>query len=182
MSSLIRMIETERLILRPHRLDDFDAVAAMWADPDVVRHIGGTPFTREESWHRLARYAGLWSLLGRGLFAVIERASGRFVGEVGLARFERGLGAWFDTADEAAWVLGAAVHGRGYAAEAMRAALADHDARTGGARAVCIIHPDNDASLRLAAKLGFAAFGEAAYKGAPVILLERGAIAADAAG
>lgn len=59
-------LETERLILRGHGVDDFGDSAAMWAEPEVVRHIGGRPFTREESWSRLLRYIGHWSALGFG--------------------------------------------------------------------------------------------------------------------
>ena len=57
-------LETPRLALRAHRRDDFAACAAMWADPEVVRHIGGRTFSAEESWSRLLRYGGLWTLLG----------------------------------------------------------------------------------------------------------------------
>jgi RimJ/RimL family protein N-acetyltransferase len=46
----VPVIETERLKLRGHRLGDFGACAAMWADPIVTRHIGGRPFSEEESW------------------------------------------------------------------------------------------------------------------------------------
>ena len=46
-------VETERLILRPHALDDYEPAYAMWSDPEVVRFIGGRPATREEVWHRL---------------------------------------------------------------------------------------------------------------------------------
>jgi RimJ/RimL family protein N-acetyltransferase len=62
----VPVIETQRLILRGHRLEDFDALAAMWADPHVARFIGGKPATQEESWARLLRYAGHWRLLGFG--------------------------------------------------------------------------------------------------------------------
>ena len=62
----------------------------MWADPEVTRYIGGRPFGVEEVWTRLLRYAGHWALLGYGYWAVIEKSSGRFVGEAGLADFHRG--------------------------------------------------------------------------------------------
>ncbi len=55
---------TERLILDAHRLEDFDDLAAMWADPAVVRYIGSTPRDKEDSWGRLLRYIGHWKLLG----------------------------------------------------------------------------------------------------------------------
>jgi RimJ/RimL family protein N-acetyltransferase len=56
------MIETPRLRMRLHRLDDFDDFAAMWADAQVVEHITGTPSTREQTWARLLRYAGHWAM------------------------------------------------------------------------------------------------------------------------
>ena len=60
------VIETERLILRGHRAEDFEAIAAQWADPAVVKYIGGTPSSREASWSRLLRYPGHWQMLGFG--------------------------------------------------------------------------------------------------------------------
>ena len=57
-------IETARLILRAHGAADLDAVAAMWSDAALVRHITGKPSTREESWARILRYAGLWPTKG----------------------------------------------------------------------------------------------------------------------
>lgn len=74
------VIETGRLILCAHRLSDFTLLAEMWADPDVVRFIGGKPFTREESWVRLLRLLGHWKLLGFGYWAVELKESGRFIG------------------------------------------------------------------------------------------------------
>ncbi|MFD2031163.1 GNAT family N-acetyltransferase [Ancylobacter dichloromethanicus] len=56
--------------MRPHRAEDFEAYAAMWAEPAVVRFIGGVPFTREAAWSRLLRHPGLWTFLGFGSFAV----------------------------------------------------------------------------------------------------------------
>ena len=73
-------IETERLTLRPHRLDDFDAYAVMWADSVVTRFIGGRPRTREESWIRFLRHPGMWSMIGYGFWAVEDKASDQFIG------------------------------------------------------------------------------------------------------
>ena len=95
------------------------------------------------------------------------------MGEVGLAHFARGLGETFDPFPEAAWVLATGGHGKGYATEAVVAA---HDwiARTQRpARTVCIVHPDNAASLRVAMKLGYVSFGEAEYRGASPTMFER---------
>ena len=60
------VIETARLRMRAHRVEDLDICAAMWADPEVVRYIGARPYLREEVWARLLRYAGHWALLRYG--------------------------------------------------------------------------------------------------------------------
>lgn len=167
------MIETERLSLRPYTLDDYAAYSAMCSDPEVVRYIGGQPLSPEDAWNRVLRYAGHWSLLGYGIFAVIEKASGRYIGETGLADFHRGIGPGFDDAGEAAWVFSSDVHGRGYAFEAADAAHRWFARQKGDTRTVCLIDPANGASLTLAARLGYSPFGEANYKGHVAILLER---------
>lgn len=165
-------IETERLILRAHRMDDLAARMAMTADAEAMRFVGG-PQGREDNVHRILRYAGNWALLGRGPFVVEEKVSGRFLGEVGLSDFFRDLGAGFDGEAEASWVLAGETHGKGYAAEAMRAVMGWYEETFGPSRMVCIIAPDNAPSLALAAKLGFAAFDERPYKDHPVIVFER---------
>src|SRR4051794_32453249 len=76
----IPIIETARLILRDHRLADFDIYVAMWADPLVTRFIGGRARSREESWIRFLRHAGMWRHVGFGFWAIEEKESGRFVG------------------------------------------------------------------------------------------------------
>lgn len=166
------IIETPRLRLRPHRLDDLDARSAMTADLHVMRYFSATQ-TREENWARLLRYAGHWALLGWGVLAVEEKATGRWVGEVGLGDFHRGLGADFDGAPEAAWILDGWAEGQGFATESMRAAIEWHERRHGRARQVCIIAPANTPSRRVAAKLGFTPFAERLYHDRPVILHER---------
>src|SRR5262252_376878 len=85
----IPTLETERLRLRPHTAADFPACTTLWADSSVTRFIGGRALTREEVWARLLRYAGSWQWLGFGYWAVEETSTGRFIGELGLARNER---------------------------------------------------------------------------------------------
>jgi RimJ/RimL family protein N-acetyltransferase len=169
-------IETPRLILRPHRLEDYEACHRLHRDPEAVRLIYQQPLTREESWHRLLRYVGHWTLLGYGLLIVEERVTGHVVGEVGLADFHRGLGDDFDPWPEFAWMISSHVHGRGYATEAAQAMLDWADAAFAPAQTVCMIDPDNQASLRVAAKLGFHQFGHTDYKGKPVVKLHRFAV------
>src|SRR6185436_8398192 len=86
---LIPTVETERLILREHRLSDFDAYAALWRDPVVTRFIGGRARSREESWVRFLRHAGMWHHIGFGFWAIEEKASGSLIGEAGFHDLKR---------------------------------------------------------------------------------------------
>lgn len=167
-------IETARLKLRGHRLEDFDALAAMWGDEGVTRHIGGRLSTREESWGRLQRYVGHWALNGFGFWAVEEKATGAYAGELGFADFRRqGLAEHFRGAPEMGWALAPAFHGKGYAREALTAALAWGGEKFGAVRIVCIIDPDNAPSIRTAEAIGFRRFAEAHYHDAPTLVFER---------
>ncbi|MBC5829619.1 MAG: GNAT family N-acetyltransferase [Candidatus Eremiobacteraeota bacterium] len=105
MDSRNPLIETPRLRMRPHRLDDFDDMATMWADPRVVEHITGTPSTREQSWARLLRYAGHWAMMDFGYWAVEERESGAFIGEVGFADYHREIEPSLNGIPELGWIL-----------------------------------------------------------------------------
>lgn len=169
----IPVLETERLRLRGHRLDDFEAIAEMWREPTVIRFIGGTPLSREAVWTRFLRQSGLWRHLGFGVFVLEDKASGRLVGEAGFHDLHRDLVPSIEGTMEAGWVLAPAFHGRGLAEEAMRAALAWAEAHGPRDRLTCIVHPDHAASLRVATKLGFREFARSAYHGAPTVLLER---------
>ncbi len=166
-------IETARLILRAHDGKDLDAVHAMWSDPAVVRHITGKPSTREESWARILRYAGLWPIKGYGYWAVVEKQSGQFVGDVGLADFHRDMTPALYEAPEAGWALIPAAQGKGYATEAMQAVLAWADRNLDMARVTCMLDESNAASVNVARKCGFTAYGHAEYKGMPSQLWAR---------
>lgn len=165
MSDAVPVLETDRLILRAFTAADFDAFAAIWGDASVVRHISGTPSSRADSWSRLLRLAGGWPLLGYGYLAVEERATRRLTGMAGLADFKREIGADIAGLPEAGWVFSPEFHGKGYATEAMRAALAWADAKLDAEKSCCLIHPGNAASINVAEKLGYggritAPFGE----------------------
>ena len=166
-------LETSRLVLRPHVADDLDAVAALWGDVEVVRHISGTPSTRAEAWARILRYAGLWSVRGYGYWAVEERSTGRFVGDVGLADFARELSPAADVAPEAGWVFSPAAHGKGYATEAVRAVLGWGDATLDAPRVFCLLAEANGASLNVARKCGFREHCRADYRGSPTLIWAR---------
>lgn len=165
-------LETGRLRLRSMRVEDLDDYAAVWADPGVTRYTSGRPLSREEVWARLLRYLGHWAALGYGFWAVEEKSTGEFLGEVGIAQFHRGIEPPL-TLPEAGWILAAKAHGRGYGTEAVRAAVAWAEGRFGSPHLTCIIHPENVPSLRVAAKCGFREVRRAIYKDHPLIVFER---------
>jgi len=159
------MIHTARLQLRPHIPADLDDSLRLWSEPDTVRYIGGRPLTKEDVWSRLLRNMGHWQALGFGYFVVRQAES--FLGEVGVADFRR------DNLDlpgegEVGWVFHPDAHGQGYAREAVEAVL-DWFARPTS----CIIHPDNQASLKLAARLHYQLYAETTYKGQPTLVFSR---------
>ena len=145
----------------------------MWADPVVTRHFGGHSFTEEESWTRFLRYAGHWLLLGFGYWAVEEKSSGKFVGEIGFADYKRSMDPPLKGTPEIGWVLASESHGKGYATEAVRTAVAWGDDRFGPIQTACIIHPQNLASIRVAEKCGYRESQRAMYKGQPAMLFVR---------
>jgi RimJ/RimL family protein N-acetyltransferase len=169
----VPVVETERLKLRGHRLEDFSDCAAMWADPLVTRHISRKPFSEEETWTRFLRYFGHWALMGFGYWVAEERETGRFIGELGFADYKRNMEPSIKGLPELGWVLTSRAHGKGYATEAARAALAWGEAHFGSARTVCIIDPENLASIRVAEKCGFKLLQRADYKNDEILLFER---------
>jgi RimJ/RimL family protein N-acetyltransferase len=145
----------------------------MWADPLVTRYIGGKPFSRHETWLKLLRYLGHWSVLGYGYWAVEEKASASFVGELGFADFKRELQPPIEGIPECGWVMASHAHRKGYATEALQAAFAWGDENLNSERTVCIIDPGNLPSLRLAEKLGYRKLVTTTYGGHSTILFER---------
>jgi len=169
-----RTLATDRLVMTPHARGDFADLAALWADQRVVRFIGGQPSSEEESWARLLRYAGCWALMGFGFWAVRDRASGIFLGDVGFLEERRAGLDGFGGDPEIGWCLTPAAQGQGFAAEAVRAALVWGAAHFGTQhrRTVAMIHPDNAASVTVAARCGFRHYAVARYKDEPTGLWE----------
>ena len=168
----VPVLETERLILRGHELGDFPAYAAMWADPVFMRHMG-PPRSEEESWGRFLRNEGMWSLVGYGLWAVEEKASGVFVGGCGFMQNRRALP--IDCADlpEVGWTFVTAAHGKGFGSEASRAAIAWADKRPDMPRTWCLIAESNHVSQRLAARMGYRENARVTHLDNPALVLTR---------
>jgi len=145
----IPTLDTERLRLRPLRRSDVDDYAALYADPEVMRYLfGSEPWDRGRSWRHLAFLMGHWQLRGAGSWAVEHRETGAFIGVVGFSEPE----GWPDC--ELAWILARRWWGHGYATEAARIALDYAFTVLQEDRIISLIDPRNQASLRLAERLG----------------------------
>ena len=145
----IPRLETGRLVLRELREGDLDEYAAMMADPEVVRYLGDArTLTRDEAWRSIAMLVGHWHLRGYGMWAVTERESDRMIGRVGFFYPEGWPGF------EVGWTFGRGTWGKGYATEAARRVLAYGFGEMGRKEIISVIHPDNQASIRVAEKIG----------------------------
>ena len=169
----VPVLETARLRLRAHRIEDHAARTAMLADPEVTRYLGGRPLTGEEVWRRLLQFIGLWNLLGYGYWAVEEKDTGRYVGDIGFADFHRDMQPSLRGMLECGWVLAPQAHGHGYASEAV-AAISDWGQKHfPDRRMVCIISPENLPSIRVAEKAGYRLWQEAVYHDSPTLVFTR---------
>jgi RimJ/RimL family protein N-acetyltransferase len=167
------VVETDRLRLRAHTAEDYEASAAMWAEAEVTRFIGGRPFTSEEAWMRVLRAAGHWVLNGYGFWVVEERATGKFLGEAGFMDFKRAIEPPVVDMPEAGWAFAREAHGHGYATETVRALVAWGDAHFGARKTVCLIDEGHAASIRVATKCGYKEWRRVTYHGQQEILFWR---------
>jgi RimJ/RimL family protein N-acetyltransferase len=143
----MRVIETERLVLRPPEQQDFEGWAAFMADEETARFVGGVQ-PRAAAWRSMATMAGSWSLLGFGMFSVIEKATGRWIGRLGPWMPE----GWPGT--EVGWGLAKAAQGRGYGVEGATAAIDWAFDNLGWSEVIHCIDPANRPSQQLAERLG----------------------------
>jgi RimJ/RimL family protein N-acetyltransferase len=147
MSTTEPHIETRRLILRPTQLDDFDGWAAQAADGETMRFIGGRQ-SRPTAWRGFLTMAGAWRLQGFGMFSVIEKETGQWVGRVGPWRPEGWPG------NEIGWAINRDRWGEGYATEAAVASIDWAYEQLGWEDLIHCIAPANLPSQRVAGKLG----------------------------
>jgi RimJ/RimL family protein N-acetyltransferase len=146
------VLEGERLRLRPvRRTDDVAALLAVFGDPEVMRYWSHPPLSGLDA---ARAYAAKMEegFAGRTLFqwVVADREADRLMGTVTLFHWDRE-----NRRTEVGYILGRAHWGRGYAQEAVRAALRFAFTAMDVHRVEADVHPDNEASLRLLERLGF---------------------------
>jgi RimJ/RimL family protein N-acetyltransferase len=109
-----------------------------------------------------------------GYWAVREKSTGQYIGDVGFQENLRALGPIFDIYPEAGWVFDPKFQGFGYATEAMTAVLGWSEGHMKCQFTGCLIAPDNQASLNLSKKLGYRVIGDTLVQDEPTLILLRG--------
>ncbi len=143
------VLTTPRLLLRTFRRDDLPHYAALNADPEVVRYLGGEPLSRQHS-DEIAEWANeVHEAEGIGLLAVERRADGTFLGMCGLHHQES-----YPDDVEVGWRLAYEHWGQGYATEAATAWLDHAFGPLGRPRVISITDPPNVRSLAVMRRLG----------------------------
>lgn len=158
-------LETERLLMRWFREDDFDAFLKICSDPEVMRFLGdGKPVTEIEAWRQMASIMGHWYFRGYGIWAVEEKSSGKLVGRIG---FLKPVG-W--PGFELGWTLGRDSWGKGYATEGARRALEYAFSEMDRDHVISLIAPANVGSIRVAERLGEKVEGKTEVLGKEVLI------------
>lgn len=170
--SEVPILETDRLVMRSFEESNFSNFAALLSDLRVMLHIGGKPFSEEESWRKYMSLRGAWSLLGFGYWDVFEKSSNEYVGYVGYCDFHRKTEPSIKGRPEIGWVLVYEQQGKGYATEAAKAAMSWGASKFGGVNPVCIMDPNYPATRRVAEKCGFVEMAITDYQGEPWLLME----------
>jgi RimJ/RimL family protein N-acetyltransferase len=147
----MKILETQRLLLRHFVMDDLDDLVKFYSDPEVIKYIPDAPRTREETreeleWHR----NGHPKFPELGLWATIYKETGQFIGRCGLLPW---------TIDgqhevEVAFALSKAYWGQGLATEAAQAIVAYGFEHLQLSRLICLIDHENLASIKVATKIG----------------------------
>ncbi len=141
-------LESERLILRCFQERDWPDLHRYYSDPECTRYTLGKVLSEAGTWHLLAGMIGHWQMRGYGPYAVVERASGRVMGPVGL---------WYPPEwpePEIKWALARDYWGRGYALEAALTVRQMASERLPEIRPISFIQAENSASIALAERMG----------------------------
>jgi len=135
--------------MRPFQWSDLDALAALAADPEVMRYVGDGVETREQVVQGMERAVRRWNEERMSWWAVLNRADMQLIGRCCLQRVrdlsEIEIGYAFD---RRSW-------GHGFATEAAFAALQHAFGSLSLSSIVALTHPDNGRSKRVLARCGF---------------------------
>jgi ribosomal-protein-alanine N-acetyltransferase len=161
-------IETERLLVRAFAPEyDTAPMLNVYGDPEVMRFIPHGALDRDAVRATLETHASNQATRGFAFWAVVERETEQVIGDVGFGVFE-------PTGDvELGYTLARSVWGRGYATEAAGACLAVGLAHLAVPRIVAVVDTRNEASLRVAERIGMARIETIRAHGRPHVLFAR---------
>jgi RimJ/RimL family protein N-acetyltransferase len=143
------VVRTERLVLRPFREDDVEAVFAGCQDPDVQRWINiPVPYTRDDARAYVLEDSPVERRAGTGTNLAIE-VDGRVVGSTGVHRIGQ-----HPMGPEIGYWIAPEARGRGYAAETTHA-LAEWALGLGAHRVYLVADVRNTGSQAVARRAGF---------------------------
>ena len=148
---LLPLIETPRLALHRLTTDDADFILELLNEPSFLRFIGDKGVrTREHACrYILAGPMASYDRFGFGLYRVQLKTGGEPIGMCGLLKRD-------SLADvDVGFAFLPRFWSRGFAFESASAVLAHGRQTWGLKRILAITSPDNEASIRLLAKLGF---------------------------
>jgi RimJ/RimL family protein N-acetyltransferase len=167
----VQILETDRLVLRHLERGDLEGLFALYRDPEIRRYFPEGTLTRDETSEELE-----WFLDGHpehprlGLWATIHKPSGRFIGRCGLLPWTID-----DRAEvEVAYLLAREFWGQGLATEAARAIVRHAFDRLELSRVICLIDPANQASIRVAERIGMSFEKQFEDEAGPCLLYSRG--------
>ena len=145
-------IETERLVLRVPQLGDFDRYAELQGDENAARWIGGHQ-PRAAAWRKFLQQPGAWVIQGFGMFSVVDRDSGLWLGQAGPWKPDGWPG------NEIGYSFHPDAWGKGYASEAVPATIDWALEHLGWDDFIHCIAPENEASKQVARRLGSTLLG-----------------------
>jgi ribosomal-protein-alanine N-acetyltransferase len=163
----MKILETDRLILRHLLPTDLDSLFALYSDQEVRRYFPEGTLTYQETREELE-----WFLNGHpdhpelGLWATIHKETNQFIGRCGLLPW---------TIDqrpevEVAYLLGKEYWGQGLGTEAARVIVKYGLETLGLSRLICLIDRDNQASIKVASKIGMSFEKEGEDEKGPFLL------------
>jgi RimJ/RimL family protein N-acetyltransferase len=159
----ISILHTARLRLVVPQARHAAPFAALHADPYTMRYIGdGRPLDRTDAWMHLAMLIGHWQMRGYGVWIVEDAGDGSFVGRVGLFH----PAGWDEP--ELNWMIVPALRGRGLATEAAEAVRDAAFGTLAMPSMISLIKPGNEASRRVALKLGAVAAETVSFPDGPL--------------
>jgi RimJ/RimL family protein N-acetyltransferase len=161
------ILETERLLFRHLVLDDLDALFRLYSDPVIRQYFPDGTLSYDATREELE-----WFLNGHprhpelGLWATIHRETNQFIGRCGLLPWTIEQ----QPEVEVAYLLDKSYWGQGLGSEAAQGILNYGFNQLQLTRLICMVDPQNQASIKVARTIGMALEREAVDDYGPYLI------------